>query len=156
MLYICYDMVSPNEIDYNLHTFDSSSFKGIKLTNVLRSISRSSNNPDEIMKDRIESLERLAGLCNYGHKFCRRIMLDFRLASDLLNISFLKVLNENEWGLLKVILYSNQSNKFELARQFVKSYDLNQGQLCDFMLREVLNTLNAYVEINKNSKIKES
>lgn len=146
-------MVRPNEIDYNLHTFDTTSFKGIKLTNVLRSISRNSNNSDEIMQDRIESLERLAGLCNYGHKFCRRIKLDFRLASDFLNTSFLKVLNENEWSLLKVILYSNEVNKFELARQFVKSYDLNQSQLCDFMLKEVLNTLNSYVEINKNSKI---
>ena len=67
-----------------------------------------------------------------------------------MNVSFIKVLNENEWNLLKTVLYSSNQNKFEMARQFVKIYDLNQNQLCDFMLKELLNTLNYYVEASKN------
>ncbi len=145
------DMIKPSELDYNLHTFDSTAYRGIRLTNVLRSLSRQSNNPDEIMKDRIEALEKLAGLCNYGHFHCGRIKLDFRLANEYLHIPYTKLLTENEWTLLRAILYSGSSpDKFEMARKFAKIYDLNQNVLCDFMLKEVLATLEAYVEINQN------
>ncbi len=80
MIYICLDILKPNDLDYTSHTFDSSSVKGPYLTTVLRSLSRQSNNPNETIKDRIDSLEKLAGFCNYGDKFCQRIKLDFRLA----------------------------------------------------------------------------
>jgi spatacsin len=66
-----------------------------------------------------------------------------------LNTTFVKVLNENEWTLLKAILYSNGPKKFELARQFAKVYDLNQAKLCDFMLKEVLANLYSYCEMTK-------
>lgn len=145
MLYICMDMIKPSEVDYNLHTFGSTSNKGIKLTNVLRRLSRASNSPDEIMKDRTEALEKLASLCNYGHVHCGRIKLDFRLANEFLHMSYTKLLGENEWTLLHAVLNSDDCNKFELARRFVKIYDLDQKELCDFMLREVLATLDLYV-----------
>ena len=85
MIYICLDMIKPSDLDYNSQafSFDSASFKGVKLTNVLRSLSRATNNPNETIKNKIESLEKLAGLCNYGDKFCHRVKLDFRLAYEV-------------------------------------------------------------------------
>lgn len=149
MTYVCHDMIKPDELDYSLHTFDSNAFKGVRLTNVLRSLSRHTNNPDEIVKDKIEALEKLVGLCNYGDRFSKRIKLDFQLAHTFLNTTFVKVLNENQWDLLKAILYSSGPKKFELARQFSKVYDLNQSKLCDFMLKEVLANLYSYCEMTK-------
>lgn len=62
------------------------------------------------------------------------------------------MLNENEWTLLKMILYSTSNQKYDIAKQFVKAYDLNQLKLTDFLLDEVLNTLKAYIGQNKSSK----
>jgi len=152
MLYICMDMIKPNELNYTLDTFDSTAYKGIRLTNVLRSLSRQNNNPNEILKDKIDALEKLAGLCSYGHFHCGRIKLDFRLANEYLNIPYTKLLAENEWKLLRNILYNTSSlEKFEMARKFAKTYDLNQNVLCDFMLKEVLATLEAYVESRQDT-----
>ena len=146
MLYICLDLIKPDDLDYCMQALDTASFKGVKLTNVLRSLSKSTES--ESMKDRVDCLEKLSGLCLYGHKYCTRIKLDFRLAIEILNTTYTKVLNENEWTLLKMILYSNSSQKYEIAKQFAKAYDLNQLKLTDFLLEEVLNTLKAYIGQN--------
>ena len=82
MIYVCMDMLKPDDIDYSVQTFDSNSFKGIKLTNVLRSLSRGTDST-ESFKDRVNCLEKLAGLCNHGSKYCHQIKLDFRLANEV-------------------------------------------------------------------------
>ena len=82
MLYVCLDMIKPDELDSCMQSFDSASFKGIKLTNVLRSLSRTTTE-SETIKDRIECLEKLACLSHYGSKYCNRIKLDFRLAHEV-------------------------------------------------------------------------
>jgi spatacsin len=143
-------MIKPEELNYTNQTFDTTSFKSVKLTNVLRSLSRPTDSSESV-KDRTEFLGKLVGLCNYGNKFSKRIKVDFQIANEILNVNFIKMLNENEWNLLKMILYSNHSNKFEIAREFVKTYDLNKARLSDFILEEILSTLNAYAQMNRNS-----
>jgi spatacsin len=150
MIYICLDMIKPEELNYTNQTFDSTSFKSVKLTNVLRSLSKPSADSSESIKDRTEFLGKLVGLCNYGNKFSKRIKLDFQISNEILNVNFIRMLNENEWNLLKMILYSSHSNKFEIAREFVKIYDLNMARLGDFILEEILNTLNAYVQMSRS------
>jgi hypothetical protein len=81
MLYICLDLIRPEDMDYAMQSLDTASFKGVKLTNVLRSLSKS--NESETIRDRIECLEKLSVLCLYGHKYCTRIKLDFRLAHEV-------------------------------------------------------------------------
>lgn len=149
MIYICLDMIKPEELDYNSQAFDTASFKGIKLTNVLRSLSRTADS-NQTTKDKIDYLEKLVDLCNYGNKFSKRIKLDFQLANETLKVSFTKIINENEWTLLKMILYIDYSNKYDIAQEFVVAYELNQKKLCEFLLEELLNTLNQYVIISKN------
>lgn len=60
-------------------------------------------------------------------------------------------MTENEWNLLKLILYSSNSNKFEIAKEFVKIYDLKPKRVSEFILEELLLTLRDYVAANKNS-----
>ncbi len=60
---------------------------------------------------------------------------------------------EDKWNLLKKILYSNYSNKYEIARDFVKTYDLNTNKLGDFILEEILSTLNSYVALKNNGRL---
>lgn len=142
-------MLKPEDLDYNNQAFDTTSIKSIKLTNVLRSLSRPSDS-NESIKDKIDFLEKLVGLCNYGSKFSKRIKLDFQLANEIFRISYTKLLNENEWNLFKMILYSNLSNKFEFAREFVSIYDMNLIRISEFVLEELLNTLNFFTGMNKN------
>jgi hypothetical protein len=144
-------MIKPEELNYTSQTFDATLFKSVKLTNVLRSLSRT-NESSESIKDRAEYLNKLVGLCNYGNKFSKRIKLDFQISNEILKVNFIKMLSENEWNLLKMILYSTHPSKFEIAREFVKTYDLNMARLCDFVLEELLNTLNAFISLNKNCK----
>ena len=146
MIYICLDMIKPEELDYSTQKFDTVSFKGIKLTNVLRSLSRPSDS-NESVKDKIRYLDKLVGLCNYGSKYSKRIKLDYQLANEILKISYTKMLKENEWNLFKSVLYTNYSNKFEIAREFVASYDLNEKRLREFVLEELLLTFNAHYGI---------
>lgn len=146
MIYISLDMIKPEDINYENSTFDLNAFKKIKLTNVLRSLSRQTPDPNENIRDRIQCMDKLTGLCSFGDRYCQRIKLDYRLANEFLNVSFNEILNENEWNLLKRILYTSSLNKFELARHFVKVYDLDETLLCDFMLENVEKTLTAHVE----------
>lgn len=150
MIYICLDMIKPEELDYNSQSFDTASFQKIRLTNVLRSMSRVSES-DESIRDKAVYLEKLVGLCNYGNKFSKRIKLDFLIANEILNINFLKLMNENEWNLLKMVLYSNHAKKFDIAKEFVHIYDMNASRLCDFILDEFTNTLNACSSFNKSN-----
>ena len=150
MIYISLDMIKPEELDYSAQKFDTASFKGIKLTNVLRSLSRPSDS-NESIKDKIRYLDKLVCLCNYGSKYSRRIKLDFQLANEILKTSFTKLLQENEWHLFKAILYTNFSNKYEIACEFVKTYDLDEKQLRDFVLDEVLLTFNTHFGANNKS-----
>ena len=85
MVYICLDMISPDEVDFSTQKLETSSLKGIKLTNVLRSLSRVSvtENSNESVKDKVEFLEKLVDLCHYGNKFSKRILLDFQLATQV-------------------------------------------------------------------------
>lgn len=75
-------MVKLEDLDYNTQAFDTASFKAIKLTNVLRSLSRPAES-NESVKDKINYLEKLVGLCHYGNKFSKRIKLDFQLANEV-------------------------------------------------------------------------
>jgi hypothetical protein len=149
MIYISLDMIKPDDLDYGNSTFDLNSFKKIKLTNVLRSLSRPSPDPSETIRDRIESMNKLTGLCSFGDRYCKRIKLDFQLAYEFLNCSFVEILNENEWKLLKRVLFSAMPNKFDLARQIVHVYDLDETNLCEFMLEQVQFTLNQHAESTK-------
>lgn len=89
MIYICLDMVKPEDLDYSSQqTIDTTSFKGIKLTNVLRSLSRpspSSNDfgPNESYKEKLSYLEKLVGLCKFGNRFSKRIKLDYQIANEV-------------------------------------------------------------------------
>ncbi len=83
MIYICLELIKPTDLDHSSQTFDSSSFKGIKLTNVLRSFSGQENNSNETIKDKNSCLEKLTSLCQYGDKYCKRIKLDFRLTNEV-------------------------------------------------------------------------
>lgn len=82
MIYICLDMIKPEDLDYSNQALDTSSFKGIKLTNVLRSLSKTSDSNDSA-KDKLNYLEKLVGLCKYGNRFSKRIKLDFQLANEV-------------------------------------------------------------------------
>lgn len=146
-------MLKPEDLDYTNHALDTTNFKGVKLTNVLRSMSRTSDS-NESIKDRVDFLEKLVGFCKYGNKFSKRLKLDFQLANEILKISYTKLLNEDEWTLFKMVLYSSYSNRFKVAKEFVKTYELNPKLLCDFILKELLITLNSMTMINKNSKFK--
>ena len=88
MIYICLDMVKPEDLDYSSNqAIDASSFKSIKLTNVLRSLSRpspSSTEANESYRDKLDYLEKLVGLCKYGNRFSKRIKLDFQIANEVL------------------------------------------------------------------------
>ena len=84
MLYVCLDMFKPQEIDFESQNLDSASFKGIKLTNILKSITRQASVFNESIKSKIDCLEKLACLSNYGTNFCKRIILDFRLTNEVL------------------------------------------------------------------------
>lgn len=137
MLYICLDMINPEELDYSNQPIDTTSFKTTKLTNVLRSLSRP-NEPLESANSKIQFLEKLVYLCNYGNKFSKRIKLDYLLSNEILNIPYIKLLNENQWIILKNLLYSQNKNKFSVAKEFVKIYDLNKSVLADFVLNEFL------------------
>ena len=81
MIYICLDMLKPEDLNSTL-TFDTSSFKGVRLTNVLRSLSRPSDS-NENTKYKTEYLEKLVGLCNYGNKFSKRIKLNFQISNEV-------------------------------------------------------------------------
>ena len=155
MIYISLDMIKPEDLDYGNSAFDLSSFKKIKLTNVLRSLSRQVPDPSETIRDRIQCMDKLTGLCSFGDHYCQRIKLDFQLANEYLNTSFTEILNENEWNLLKRVLYSNSPNKFDLARKLVKVYDLDEASLCEFMLEQVQATLNAHCELIKTNTLKQ-
>lgn len=150
MIYISLDMIKPEELDYSTQKFDSSSFKSVKLTNVLRSLSRPSESSESV-KDKIQYLEKLVSLCNYGSKYSRRIKLDYQLANEILKISFTKLLQENEWHLFKSILYANYSNKFEIACEFVRTYDLNEKRLRDFVLDELIVTFYSHFGANRKN-----
>ena len=150
MLYVCLNMLKPDEVDFSIQTCDTSSFKGIKLTNVLRSLSRSGDST-EVLKDRIECLEKLSCLSHHGAKYCQQIKLDYRLSNELLKIDYKKIQNENKLDLLKTILYAQNKNKFELARDFVSIYELNQEELCLFLIDEILPILRTYTMLSKES-----
>ena len=101
MIYISLDMIKPDDLDYGNSTFDLNSFKKIKLTNVLRSLSKQAPDPSETVRDHIQCMDKLTGLCSFGDRYCQRIKLDFRLANEYLHVNFIDVLNENEWNILK-------------------------------------------------------
>jgi hypothetical protein len=150
MIYISLDMIKPEELDYSTQKFDTSSFKGVKLTNVLRSLSRPSDSSESV-KDKIQYLEKLVCFCNYGSKYSKRIKLDYQLANEILKMSFTKLLQENEWHLFKSILYTNYSNKYEIACEFVRTYDLNEKRLRDFVLDELISTFNSHYGVSRKN-----
>ncbi len=80
-------MIKPEELDYNNRSLDTASFKAIRLTNVLRSLSRPAES-NESTKDKLVCLEKLVGLCNYGNKFSKRIKLDFKIANEVKKIEY--------------------------------------------------------------------
>ena len=82
MIYICLDMIKPEDLDYDTY---SVSFKGIRLTNVLRSLSMATES-SETVKDKIKYLDKMVNLCHYGNKFSKRIKLDFQLANEVKTI----------------------------------------------------------------------
>lgn len=137
MLYVCLEMVEPEELDYFNQPIDTTSFKTIKLTNVLRSLSRPNESPGA-SNPKIQFLDKLVYLCNYGSKFSKRIKLDFLIANEILQISYLELLNDNQWVIFKNLLYSNNTNKFCVAKDFVTIHDLNKSILADFVLNEFL------------------
>lgn len=71
-------------------------------------------------------------------------------------MNYIKLIRENEWVILKKILYTSSSKRFDLARQFVKAYDLNCKSLCDFLYEELLLTLKLHVSLNRNGKFSRS
>lgn len=144
MLYVCLDMLKPDELDYTIQSFDTASFKGIKLTNVLRSLSRISDSV-ELIKDRIDCLEKLVYLSNHGARYCQQIKLDFRLANELLKIDYRKLRNEKKFDLLKVILTTANKNKYELAKDFVSIYELDQEELSVFLIDQIVPNIKLYV-----------
>jgi hypothetical protein len=151
MLYVCLDMMKPDEVDYSIQTYDTSTFKGIKLTNVLRSLSRTSDST-EVIKDRIECLEKL--LCHasqHGLKYCQQIKLDFRLSNEIFQIDYKKIQNENKLDLLKLILYAQNKNKYELAKEFITIYEFNQDELCLFLIDEIIPILRIFVSLKNES-----
>ncbi|RNA30862.1 spatacsin [Brachionus plicatilis] len=137
MIYICLEMINPEELDYSNQPIDTTSFKTTRLTNVLRSLSRP-NEPLEASNAKMQFLDKLVYLCNYGNKFSKRIKLDFLLSNEILKMPYLKLLNENQWVILKNLLYSQNQSKFSVAKEFVKIYDLNKSVLADFVLNEFL------------------
>jgi hypothetical protein len=149
MLYVCLNLIKPDEVDYSIQAFDTTSFKAIKLTNVLRSLSRTGEST-EILKDRIECLEKLSSLSHHGLKYCQQIKLDYRLANELLQIDYRKIQNEKKYDLLKVILCANNKNKYELAKDFVFIYEFNQDELCLFLIDEILPNLRSYIAMSKH------
>ncbi len=151
MIYISLDMIKPDDLDYGNSTFDLNSFKKIKLTNVLRSLSKQAPDPSETIRDHIQCMDKLTGLCSFGDRYCQRIKLDFRLANEYLHVNFIDVLNENEWNILKKVICSFIPNKYDLAKQIVNIYDIENNTLCDFMIDQVMLTLNAHVESIKNN-----
>lgn len=94
IIYLCLDMVKLEDLDYINNTLDTTSFKGIKLTNVLRSMSRPAD-LNENIKDKINFLQKLVGLCKYGNKFSKRIKLDFELAYKVAKRKFNRNFNIN-------------------------------------------------------------
>ncbi|CAF0723942.1 unnamed protein product [Brachionus calyciflorus] len=149
MIYICLEMLKPDDLDYSNRSIDTTSFKTTRLTNVLRSLSRP-NESNETIKDRVEFLEKLVGLCNYGNKFSKRIKLDFQLSNEILQMPYSKLLQENQWILFKNLLYSQYSDRFTIAKEFVKTYDLNMNTLADFILNEFLLNLKNSRDLNSN------
>jgi hypothetical protein len=147
MIYICLDMIKPEDLDYDTY---SVSFKGIRLTNVLRSLSKPSES-NESVKDRIKYLDKMVNLCHYGNKFSKRIKLDYQLSNEVLKISFTKLNAENEWALLKMILTIDYVNKYEIAKEFVKAHNIKPKGLIDFIMDEIMIVLNAYVSTNRNT-----
>jgi hypothetical protein len=140
-------MIKPEDLDYDTY---SVSFKGIRLTNVLRSLSKPSES-NESVKDRIKYLDKMVNLCHYGNKFSKRIKLDYQLSNEVLKISFTKLNAENEWTLLKMILAIDYVDKYEIAREFVKAHNIKPNGLIDFIMNEIMTALNAYVSMNRNS-----
>lgn len=63
------------------------------------------------------------------------------------------MLSENEWNLLKQVLYSSSASKFDTAKEFVKVYDLKPKRLSEFILEELVITYRNYFAMTKNSKI---
>lgn len=89
-------MVKPEDLDYtSQQTIDTTSFKGIKLTNVLRSLSRPSPSSDftsnESYKEKLDYLEKLVVLCKYGNRFSKRIKLDFQIANEVYFLLFFSI-----------------------------------------------------------------
>jgi hypothetical protein len=146
-------MIQPKDLDYSAQAFDSTSFKGIKLTNVLKSLSLTrSADSNETIKDRIDCLEKLAGLCNHGQKYCQQIKSDFRLANELLKVDYKQIVDEDKWTLLRCILNSVNKNKYNLAKDFVFNNDLDQDELCVFLLDEILLALKSYANNSQESE----
>jgi hypothetical protein len=101
------------------------------------------------IKDRMNCLDKLVGLCDYGSKYCQRIKLDFFLANEILKMDYRQVLVQNEWTTLKSILHSNYDDKYGVSKWFVKTYELDQTNLCDFLLEETVKTLTHYASCQK-------
>ena len=118
----------------------------------MRSLSRNCE-PTETAKDRIDCLEKLLFYSSpHGLKYCQQIKLDFRLSNEIFQVDFKKIQNENKLDLLKMILYASNKNKYELAKEFVSIYELNQNELSFFLIDEVLPILRTFVNSNKDSK----
>jgi hypothetical protein len=142
-------MIQPKDLDYSAQAFDSTSFKGIRLTNVLKSLSLTrSADSNETLKDRLDCLEKLTGLCYHGQKYCQQIKSDFRLANELLRVEYKQILNEDKWHLLRCILNSTSKNKYNLAKDFVANNELNQEEVCGFLLEEMMPALTNYAANN--------
>ncbi len=67
-------------------------------------------------------------------------------------MNYIKLIRENEWIILRKILHTKSSKKFDLARQFVKAYDLNTKSLCDFLYEEVFLALKVHISSNRNGE----
>ena len=143
--------MKPDEVDYSIQTYDTTSYKGIKLTNVLRSLSRTGEST-EILKDRIDCLEKLSYLSHHGTKYCQQIKLDYRLANELLQIDYKKVQHENKYDLLKVILCASNKHKYDLAKDFVSIYEFNQEELCLLLIDEIIPNMRTFIAMNRDSK----
>jgi len=155
MLYLCLDMIKPEDIDYSAQSFDSTLIKSIRLTNVLRSLSIAAESTDK-MRDRIESLDKLLSLSNYGCKYCEKIKIEYRIANEILKVNFKNILSIDQWSILKTILTSSNHHKYEIAQKYVSINELDEEDICNFLLDKAVETIHFLVTKQRDGSVNES
>ncbi|XP_067933380.1 spatacsin-like [Watersipora subatra] len=101
---------------------------------------RNSHDYAEKKDERLSMLERVAEKCTRGSKACDKIVCCYSI-SVALELSYRDTVLQSEYSLLKLLLNSQVSSKYELAIEYIDTCALSDSDIACFLSGQVYNSL---------------